>query len=83
MQKYPYNKKCKLDKGGQLMKQALKNKVGTIRNKILDLIDDLNDRLDTLQERDDIEGIWQEEMDEIEQLINLLDQTECDLSDYE
>lgn len=65
------------------MKQALKNKVGTIRNKILDLIDDLNDRLDTLQERDDIEGIWQEEMDEIEQLINLLDQTECDLSDYE
>ena len=65
------------------MKQTLKNKVGTIRNKILDLIDELNDRLDTLQERDDPEGIWQEEMDEIEQLIDLLDQTECDLSDYE
>ena len=65
------------------MKQTLKNKVGTIRNKILDLIDDLNDRLDELQERDDPEGKWQEEMDEIEPLLEILDQAETDLSDYE
>ena len=65
------------------MKQSLKNKVGTIRNKILDLIDDLQDRKYDLEERDDWEGKWQEEIDEIEQLIDILEQAECDLGDYE
>ena len=65
------------------MKQSLKNKVGTIRNKILDLIDDLQDRKYELEERDDWEGKWQEEIDEIEQLIDVLEQAECDLCDYE
>ena len=62
---------------------GLKNKVETIRNKILDLIDDLQYRKDELEERDDWEGKWQEEIDEIEQLIEILEQAECDLCDYE
>ena len=65
------------------MKKTLKNKVSTIRNKVLELVDDLYDRKYDLEERDDPDGVWQEEMDEIDQLIDILDQVECDLGDYE
>ena len=65
------------------MKQTLKNKVETLRNKILDLIDDLQERKDELEERDDPDGKWEEEIDEITNLLDILEQAECELWDYE
>ena len=65
------------------MKQNLKKKVSTIRDKMLSLIDDLNDRIYELEERDDPDGVWQEEIDEISEMIEMLEQQECDLSYYD
>ena len=65
------------------MKQSLKNKVTTIRNKIEDLILDLEERKDTLEERDDPECKWYEEIEEIENLCDILDQFNMDLEEFE
>lgn len=65
------------------MKQSLKNRVSTIRDKIDSLIDDLNDRRFELEERDDPEGKWQDEMDEIDNLVEALETMSCDLEEYE
>jgi chromosome segregation ATPase len=65
------------------MKQTFKNRVSTIRNKIEDLRWDLEQRIEELEERDDPEGKWAEEIEEIEALIEILDETDMNLSDYE
>ena len=65
------------------MKKTLKNKVTTIRNKIYDLIDDLQERIIELEERDDWEGKTKEEIEEIEQLTYILEQAVEDLCEYE
>lgn len=65
------------------MKQTLKKKVETIRDKMMSLMDDLQERIDELSERDDPECIWQDEMDECEQLIEILDEATCNLEEYE
>ncbi len=65
------------------MKQTLKNRVATIRNKIEDLRWDLEQRVEELQDRDDPEGKWAEEIEEIEQLIEVLDEADMNLSEYE
>lgn len=65
------------------MKKALKDRVSTIRNKIEDLIQDLEERKEELEERDDPECKWAEEIEEIENLIEVLEQADYDLSDYE
>jgi chromosome segregation ATPase len=65
------------------MKKTFKDRVSTIRNKIEDLMQDLQDRKDELEERDDPEGRWAEEIEEIDSLIELLDETWYNLSDYE
>lgn len=65
------------------MKQALKNKVGTIRSKIQSLIDDCQERIDELSWRDDPMGDWAEEISEIEQLVEYLEDVNLNLEDYE
>lgn len=65
------------------MKASLKNKVGTIRNKINDLLEELEERKCELEDRDDPEGRWQEEIDEIENLVYVLEIAESDLYDFE
>lgn len=65
------------------MKASLKNKVGTIRNKICELLEDLEERKYELEERDDPEGKWQEEIDEIDNLVYVLEMAESDLYEYE
>ena len=65
------------------MKASLKNKVGTIRNKISELVEDLEERQSELEERDDPEGKWQEEIDEIDNLVYVLEMAESDLYEYE
>lgn len=65
------------------MKQSLKNKVATIRGKMLDLIDELQERVYELEWRDDPEGKWAEEISEIEQLIEYLDEANMNIEEFE
>ena len=65
------------------MKQSLRNKVSTIRGKILDLIDDLQERVDELEWRDDPEGKWADEISEIEQLMEYLDEANMNIEEFE
>lgn len=65
------------------MKKTFKNRISTIRNKIEDLRWDLEQRVEELQDRDDPEGKWEEEIEEIEALIEILDEADMNLSDYE
>ena len=65
------------------MKKTLKNKVTTIRNKMYDLIDEQTDRSDELEERDDQYGIYEEELEEFENLTYILEQAIDDLCEYE
>lgn len=65
------------------MKKTLKNKVTTIRNKMYDLIDDLEERRCEIEDRDDPEGRYEEELEEIENLTYILEQAIDDLCEYE
>ena len=65
------------------MKQTLKNKVSKIREKILDLIDELQERIEELEWRDDPDGRWADEISEIEQLDEYLQETVCNLEEFE
>lgn len=65
------------------MKKTLSNKIAALRNKMLDIIDDLQERQCELEDRDDPEGRWEEEIEEIENVIAILEQAESDLWDYE
>jgi hypothetical protein len=65
------------------MKKTLVNKLSTIRNKVMELVDDLNDRKDELQDRDDPEGKWEEEINQIDELVEVLEQFDWDTCNFD
>ena len=65
------------------MIQRLRNKVSSIRMRITSLIEDLQERQDELNCREDYDGRWEEESEEIDNLMYILEIAESDLSDYE
>ena len=65
------------------MKKTLVNKLSTIRNKVMELVDDLNARKDELQDRDDPEGKWEEEINQIDELVEVLEQFDWDTCNFD
>ena len=64
------------------MKANLKD-IEIFRIKINELLEDLEERKYELEERDDPDGKWQEEIDEIDNLVYVLEMAESDLYDFE